>query len=320
MLRIWIAISVISLSTSAMRAEDYPAHTLKSDELTVKVYLPDAKTGFYRGARFDWSGVFGVDFGKHKIFGPWKDKHDPKNNDDIVGPCEEFGSGFSSPLNYKEAKVGERFLKIGVGELEKQKEDKYRFFHNYKIAKAGEWTTEKSDAKISFAQTIKTDFGYAYKYTKILLLDGATLRIQHVLENTGDKAIGTDCYNHNFFNVNGDHVGKNYRLDFPFEPKDSKIEKDSNPVAKWSGKSLTFTDTLEKGQIYHELGGFEGKPAGVTMKHLPSGVSVRVTGDHPASRYNVWGIKTVICPEPFIQLDIAPGKRAVWGWKYEFLK
>ena len=308
----------------SLRGADYPTHTLKSEHLQLKIYLPDSENGFYRGTRFDGSGVFTVEFGGHKLFGPWKDKHDPKNNDDIVGPCEEFGSGFSSPLNYKEAEVGGRFLKIGVGELEKPKEEKYRFFNNYKIAKAGEWKIEKSEGKITFAQSIKTDFGYAYTYTKILLLDGKELRILHVLENTCDKPISTDCYNHNFFNVDGDGVGKNYRLDLPFEPKDTKVDKGSNPAAKWVGKSLTFTDPLDKGQIYFELGGFDPKPgskdAGVTMKHLPSGVSVRATGDRPPSRFNVWGIGSTLCPEPFVQLDIEPGKKAVWSWKYEFAK
>ena len=82
--------------------------------------------------------MFGeVEFAGHKIFGPWKDKHDPTNHDDIVGPCEEFG--IEKPLGYDDAKVGETFLKIGVGELEKPKEEKYSFAKKYKIVKPAEW-------------------------------------------------------------------------------------------------------------------------------------------------------------------------------------
>ena len=85
---------------------------LKNDKLKVKVYLPDAQKGFYRGTRFDWAGVCGeIEFAGHKIFGPWKDTHDPTNHDDIIGPCEEFG--IDKPLGYDDAKVGETFLKIG---------------------------------------------------------------------------------------------------------------------------------------------------------------------------------------------------------------
>lgn len=305
------------------QAAEYPTKTLQAQELKVTVYLPDADKGFYRGTRFDWAGVFTLEFEKHKIFGPWKDKHDPTNNDDIVGPCEEFGSGFGGPLNYADAKVGERFLKIGVGQLEKPKEEKYQFYRNYKIVTPGTWTVTSKESEIVFEQAVSTDFGYDYQYTKKLKLDGATLRIEHTLKNTGKKVISSDSYNHNFFNVDGDRVGKNYRLEFPFEPKLAKTADDSNPVAKWSGKSLGFTDALDKGSIYFELAGFDRKKiadAGVVMQHVKSGVTIAVSGDRPPSRFNVWGIASTLCPEPFIQLEIEPGQTAEWSWKYKFSK
>src|SRR5262245_7609295 len=95
---------------SPVLAEDYPSVVLKNDKLKFTLYEPDAKKGFYRGTRFDHAGVFGhVEFAGHKIFGPWKDTHDPTNHDDIVGPCEEFGN--QAPLGFDDAKVGETFLK-----------------------------------------------------------------------------------------------------------------------------------------------------------------------------------------------------------------
>jgi hypothetical protein len=315
-------ILIFLLLGSILQADEFPTHTIKNDRLSLKVYLPNAEKGFYRGTRFDWSGVFTVEFKGHKLFGPWKANHDPKNNDDIVGPCEEFGSAFSSPLNYREAKVGERFLKIGVGELEKPKEDAYRFFHNYKIAKAGEWKVIKSDDKLIFTQGLHTDYGYAYSYIKILSVEGSEVQILHNLKNTGTKAISTDSYNHNFFNVDGDAVGKNYELILPFEAKVEKVSKDSNPVAIWKSKTLRFDGLLDQGSIYYELSGFNSKTgsadAAVTMRHKPTGIGVRVTGDLPPSRFNVWGIKTTLCPEPFVQLDLEPGKSLSWGWKYDF--
>jgi len=303
-------------------AADHPSHELKTDELAVKVYLPDAEKGFYRGTRFDWSGVLSVEFAKHKIFGPWKDKHDPKNNDDIVGPCEEFGSSASSPLHYKDAKVGETFLKIGVGELKKPKENGYRFFHNYEIAKAGTWTIDKAEKKISFAQELSTESGYGYKYTKTVLVDGATLRLLHVLENTGKKAISTDVYNHNFFNVDGDPIGPNYTVTFNFDPKAGGAKDRFDELVAVRDKALTLKATLDKGSIYTELGGFDTKDgsqdAGFAISHKPSAVTVRVSSTKAPSRFNVWGMKTTLCPEPFHQLDIEPGKKATWTWKYDF--
>jgi hypothetical protein len=303
-------------------AADYPTHTLKSDSLTLTVYLPDAEKGFYRGTRFDWSGVFSVEFGKHKLFGPWKDKQEPTNHDDIVGPCEEFGN--FAPLGYDEAKVGETFIKIGIGELEKPKEAKYSPFGKYKIAKPGAWKVEKSDGKLTFEQTVKGASGYGYLYTKTLTLSGSELRILHVLQNTGTKPIKTDHYNHNFFNVDGDAVGKNYELEFPFTPKADAPRERFAELVKLDGKKLTLTGTIDHGSIYAELGGYStadgSKDAAVTMRHTPTGVTVRVTSDKPPSKFNVWGMKTTICPEPFLQFDLEPGKKVAWTWKYVFSK
>src|SRR5579883_1184498 len=73
---------------------------------------------------------------RHKLFGPWKDTHDPTNHDDIIGLAPEFGQ--VNPLGYDDAKVGGTFLKIGVGELEKPKEEKYSFATKYKVVKLAE--------------------------------------------------------------------------------------------------------------------------------------------------------------------------------------
>lgn len=315
-----LSLLAVLFAGSVLPAADYPTHTLKSDQLTLTVYLPDAEKGFYRGTRFDWSGVFGAAFGKHKVFGPWKGGHNPTNNDDIVGPCEEFG--MTAPLGYVTAKPGETFVKIGVGELEKAKDEKYNFFGRYKIVKAGDWKVTTSDAKATFEQALKTANGYGYKYTKIVTVQNAEVRIQHVLENTGTQAISTDCYNHNFFNVDAASVGKDYELEFGFEPTAENPKERWKELVKLDGKKLTLTGPLDKGSIHAELGGFgtEAKDHRVTMRHLPSGVSVRVTGDKPLKKFNVWGIGSTLCPEPFVQLDVEPGKKAVWSWTYEFSK
>ena len=317
-------VAFVLLFAGVLRAaDDYPSHTIKTDQLSVKVFLPDEKKGFYRGTRFDHAGVCTVMFGKHTVFGPWKDKHNPENNDDIVGPVEEFGSMYTGPLNYKEAKVGETFLKIGVGELEKPKEDGYRFYNNYKVAKAGEWNIATKDTKVTFTQKLTTQYGYAYTYSKILLVDGASLRILHVLENTGKKTIDTDVYNHNFFNVNGGTIGNTDSIEFPFTPKDTKPND-------WNQKATTLDKNLLKFTSEHGAGGksvmyeFEGfdpksvKQAGFTYKHGKSGMTVKATGDLPLSRFNVWAISTTACPEPFHQLSIEPGRKATWSWKYDF--
>lgn len=316
----FVSLLLLAVGTAA-RAADYPTHTLKADDLVVTVYEPDAAKGMYRGTRFDWSGVLGVQFGKYKLFGPWLGEPTPKNPDSIVGPCEEFGM-FVNPLNYDDAKVGETFLKIGVGELEKPKEEQYRFMHPYKIAKAGPWKLTAGENVIAFTQRVTTTSGYGYAYTKTIRLTGRGMTIDHKLENVGTKPIHTDHYNHNFFNVDADAVGPNYELEFPFEPTAVKPVERFPELVKLGNKKLTLTGDLATGTIYGGIVGFDmtAATAGVTMRHKPSGVTVKVTGDHPLKQFNVWGMKTTLCPEPFIELKIEPGKAAEWKWKYEFSK
>src|SRR4051812_31996822 len=84
-----------------------PSVEISNGTITATIHLPDAKAGFYRGTRFDWSGVVGqLTFAGHTFYGPWFTKRDPAVRDfiydgaDIVagpqsaitGPVEEFST------------------------------------------------------------------------------------------------------------------------------------------------------------------------------------------------------------------------------------
>ena len=63
-----------------------PTATIANGPLQVTVYLPDAKAGYYRGTRFDWSGaVASLTFKGHEYFGQWFEQHDPFLHDGIPG-------------------------------------------------------------------------------------------------------------------------------------------------------------------------------------------------------------------------------------------
>jgi len=70
---------------------DHPKALLTNGKLDALVFLPDARNGYYRSTRFDWSGVVGcVSLNGHKFFGEWFTQYDPLKNDSITGPVEEF--------------------------------------------------------------------------------------------------------------------------------------------------------------------------------------------------------------------------------------
>jgi hypothetical protein len=327
-----LAAWVVLLAADPAAAADYPHVYLKNDKLKVKVYLPDPEKGFYRGTRFDWAGVLGeVEFAGHKVFGPWKATHDPTNHDDIIGPCEEFG--MEKPLGYDEAKPGETFLKIGVGELEKPDDKPYQFHRKYKVVKPAVWKEESRKLEGDQLRAIiwetqgSLPSGYGYSYQKVVGLDVwkglPTLIIGHTFRNTGNKPITTDFYNHNFFNVDGDPIGPNYRLVFPFELKPRELRGRFAELVDADGKELRFKKPLDDGFVMARLAGFErrnGFEGGeFEVRHVPSGVRVRVQPDYGAAKFNIWGVKTTICPEPFKIIDgLKPGDLTVWGSTYVF--
>ena len=68
--------------------------------------------GYYRAARFDWSGLVAcVSLNGHTFFGEWFNRYDPMTNDAVTGPAEEF----REPIGYEDAKPGDPFVKLGVG-------------------------------------------------------------------------------------------------------------------------------------------------------------------------------------------------------------
>src|SRR5271165_665847 len=59
-------------------AADFPQAKIANGQITAKIYLPDAKNGYYRSTRFDWSGVIGsLEYKGHDFYGPWFYRIDP---------------------------------------------------------------------------------------------------------------------------------------------------------------------------------------------------------------------------------------------------
>src|SRR5882724_6074115 len=83
-----------SLATGAPAA-DPPEAAISNGEIKAKLYLPNANDGYYRGTRFDWSGViYSLQYKGHDYYGPWYQKrradvHDfvYEGGDIVAGPC-----------------------------------------------------------------------------------------------------------------------------------------------------------------------------------------------------------------------------------------
>ena len=276
--------------------------------------MPDAQSGYYQGTRFDWSGVISsLEWNGHSYFGQWFSRYDPKLHDAITGPVEEF-----SGLGYDEAKVGESFVRIGVGAVRKRDEPAYRQFTTYDIVDPGTRTVHRSSDRVEFTHTLRDTAGYAYEYRKTVRLKGRTLVLEHRLRNTGRKPIATSVYEHDFFMLDRQPTGPDFVVRFPF---DLTAVAPLNGLAEIHGKDFVYLQELQTGQtVQTQLKGFgpAAKDYEIRLENRKTGAGVRQTADRPIAKFNLWSIRTNISPEAYIDLTVAPGQTTSWHITYEF--
>jgi hypothetical protein len=314
-MRIWL---IVLAMLSQLAVPQFPQAELSNSTIRATLYLPDAQQGYYRGTRFDWSGaIASLKWNGHEYFGPWFDRHDPKIHDAITGPVEEFLTG-DAALGYAEAKPGESFVRIGVGAVRKPDEPAYRRFATYEIVDPGEWTVRKGSNRIEFVHELRGTAGYAYVYRKTLRLIKDSLVLEHRLRNTGRKSIVTSVYNHNFFTLDRQPTCPDIVVRFPFDPRAARA---LNGLAEVRGNELVFLKELVKGQtVFTEVEGFgaTAKDYDFRIEHRRSGAGVRITGDRPLSKLLFWSAGLTVCPEPYIDASVEPGKESSWRITYQF--
>lgn len=298
----------------------FPKATISNGAVDAVLYLPDAKNGYYRSSRFDWSGVIPcLSYKGHTYFGVWFSKYDPMIADAITGPVEEFRSE-DGGLDYEKTRPGGVFVKIGVGVLRKDKDAPYFYMNPYPITDGGKWTVHRSARSVAFRQQLKSPIGYAYDYQKTVSLDAhdPVLVLHHTLKNTGARTIDTQVYDHDFFMLDGALSGPGIVVRFPFEPK---AEESMEPLAGIEGKQIVYRSELKPGQYVESyLTGYSDSPKDydIVTEDTRTGVGVEQTGDNPMSRFNFWSPRTTICPEAYHHFVIAPGQTANWDIRYRF--
>lgn len=331
-MRQWIVAMIIAVAQNgtSIQTTNPPTATITNGDLHAQVYLPDAKSGFYRGTRFDWSGVVrSLQYKGHDFFGPWFDRWDPTVHDFIysgneivagicsatMGPVEEF-----RVIGFDQAKPHETFLKIGIGTLRKPDEGPYDNYRTYEIVDPGTWTIEKGSDWISFTQKLEHANGYGYLYSKTLRFVAGQPRmvIEHSLKNTGRLPIETDVYDHNFLVMDRKGPQKKTTLTFPFTVKGSALPSD---LAEIKGKQIIYRKTLEgKEVVATPIQGFSNSPADYDL-HVESpaaGIGVQITGDRPIAKMGLWSIRSVVSIEPFIDVSIKPQAEMTWNLTYDF--
>ncbi len=311
---------------------DFPSAEISTPRINAKIYLPDAKNGFYQGTRFDWSGVvYSLQAAGHNYYGPWFQKTDPavhdfvyEGSDIVAGPCsaitgpvDEFG-----PLAYDEAKAGGHFIKIGIGVLRKPDDTKYDNYRLYAIDDPGKWKVQKNRDSIEFIQEVadpSSGYGYTYRKTIRLTPGKPEMVLEHSLKNSGNRAMQTTVYNHNFLVLDNLAPGPGVAITVPFQIQTPRPPM--KELASISGNKIRYLKTLEgRDVVTTPLRGFSGSPKDnqIRIEDGRIGAGMTIEADRPLSRESLWSVRTVIAMEPFISIAIEPGRDFTWKSVYHY--
>ncbi|GAB4039393.1 hypothetical protein [Spirosoma jeollabukense] len=309
--------ALAGLTISMKSVPEVPEADITNGLVHAHLYLPDADKGYYRGTRFDWSGVVAsLDYKGHTYHGKWFDTYHPTTHDAIMGPVEEF-----EPLGFSDAKAGDTFIKIGVGSLTKPDEKPYSSYKPYEIANSGTWKLKKTKNQVQYSHTLSdTNYGYEYQKTLTLTKGKPELVITHSLKNTGRRAIETMVYNHNFFVIDQQPAGPGYVVTLPTNNLSAEGGKGVGDLVKLQDNQLVYLRDLGKREQAYFPNLTAGKPVAylLTVGNTKTGATVNVTGDREIAKLVFWSSSTTVCPEPYINLNVAPGRTFSWQIAYEY--
>jgi hypothetical protein len=298
---------------------DFPQVTLTNGKVTMTVYLPDAQRGYYRGMRFNWSGLIAkAEYAGHTFFGPFRPVFNPMQHDHVAGPADEFDME-SLPPGFAEADLGEPFMKIGVGLLQKGPDEKYVAFQTFNFVQVGKWQVDSGRDWVEFRQRLTYGkWGYSYTKRITLLPNAGGFVVAHSLQNVGTNPIDSLWYCHNFTIIDGEPVGPAYTVRFPFT-----VQLMAKPVGDVKAETcrIRIGEVSKEKPIWTliETGKDEVASDQVEIENTKTGAGLKIVGDQPLEQWRFYAEPTAACPEPFIRVKIGPGEKKDWSFTYTFI-
>ena len=284
---------------------------LKNKKLEIHLDLP---TENYQLSRFDWTGKLTAVKYQDRLVSGQELASPIANTHSGQGFYNEFG--ITSPLGFEEAKLGSWFHKIGVGLLRKE-DDRYDFNKTYEIQPA-EFTVTRAKDSIRLQCRSASINGYAYLLDKKIQLLETGFRIDYRLENTGEKTIATNEYNHNFLAFDQASIGSDYVLKFPFSIRPERFGETVNPEQRVAigPQELIFNGTPQQPFFFSNLTGGATVAAHWELLNTKQRIGITETGSFKTKAVNVWGVGHVISPELFVELLVAAGQTKTWSRTY----
>lgn len=308
-----------SRGIAAMESQQ-PAHDgsriLVDGRMMVEVMEPGNPLRYNRGARFTpVAAVLGARLGGHDfLYNPVV--HDAI--DDHAGLATEFDLVAPGdpdawmPPGYLEARVGEGYLKVGVGVLCKQA-DRYSLFQHPKLLTPATTTVVWHPDTADFHQVCPGTNGYAYDLRALVRVRGNEVAVEWALKNTGAKAFTTRSYSHNFFRLDDRDTGPGCALSFPYDFQAAGLE----PQQEQAGREIRFMAAVPRwaNMVVPWPAAYAG-PNQCTLRRRDAGMAITCETSRPGMRTAIHARPGYVSPEQFIELNLVPGGGATWTRTY----
>lgn len=291
---------------------------LKNERLTVEIAKPGT---VYAGSRFDWTGfITQVRLDDRHTFGTCESIV-PGEGSGGIGFCNEFG--LDHPIGYDEAKVGEGYLRVGIGTVlryDGRPGDRVQML-NLKIIDRAEISYRHSETQAYFQAVNPEVNGYRCKLEKRISLEDNRVIIGYTLKNTGKKPIHTDEYMHNFMCFDGCCIGPNYRISIALRPDEGMLaaSRKYQPELIIGDDSVSVLRTYEgKAFMIKGAAAATDREYSWKIREKTTGCSVCETDSFVPDRMAVWGTKYVIAPEVFTDINLLPEEETGWSRVLKF--
>lgn len=303
---------------SAEQFGDCPQTVLTNGALTIRVMHPDARKGFYRGGRFEWSGIISEAFSPaHRFIG-----HSPASGEAplSLGTTSEF----KPPIELPPGKDGEpaRQIRIGIGSYVADPQPGADGKPVYRLENPASWTMRVDGKTITYSQDYRHPSGYAYEFRKVLALDPEkpVVTISYFLKNIGTQTLKAAHYCHNWFCLDDAGVGPAYELQLPYPIEPLINANNGRNGARIDGGRLFFEPAPSyEGPYWLDLRAMdEVRNNSFTLRNVETGSAVRHHGDWAPSYVHVYATKKAFCPEAHLALSLPPGESQTWTSRYLF--
>jgi hypothetical protein len=294
------------------KVEDGKTYRLENEQLKLVVAGGD----YYLGNRFESAGMLvSAVFAGQECARSLVVPHDPTNDGAGCGTAEEF----SEAVGYEQAKLGEPFLKVGVGLFEKDCDEDFSFGGGYfPLMRFGWELVEQRRDRLTWRQVVDGPRGWGYEYVKTLKLagEGAGFSIEHTLKNTGRHRIVTSQFSHNVFKLGAGPVGEDDSVTFAF-PLSGKHIYGSKAKMGQAG----FSFSRFSGNYFARLTGFATlEDCQALIRNRAYQIGLKIEGDFVPGKMFFYATDTCICPEFFKRIDLASDETASWTRRYTFFQ